>query len=95
MDELRVNVDDLQVTAAHYETSAAELTGGAPAGPVQSCQASAAAVQAVHGGAATVRATAAARTATAGTDISAADCRYIENEAESAGRVRAVGSPVV
>lgn len=48
MDELRVNVDDVQVTAACYQASAGRLADGAPAGAGRSFQRSAAAVQAVH-----------------------------------------------
>ena len=92
MDELRVNVDDVQGTAACYQVAAGRLAGGAPAGAGRSFQPSAAAVQAVHAGAAMTRAALSARTAATGVRVAAADARYVENEAESAAKLHAVGS---
>lgn len=91
MNVVRVNVDDLRVTAARYEASSAELAGGAPAiGAGLSCQPSAAAVQAVHAGAATVLAVAAARAVDTGTGIAEADTCYVGTEVESVAQVRAL-----
>jgi hypothetical protein len=99
VDELRVNVDDVQVTAACYQASAQRLAGGAPAGAPASAgrsfQPSAAAVQAVHAGVATTRAVLSARTADTGVRVAAADARYVENETESAAKLHTVGSQVV
>lgn len=95
MDELGVNVDDVQSTAAHYQASAGRLAGGAPAGAGLLFQPTAAAVQEVHAGAATTRAVLSARTAATGFRVAAADARYVENEAESAAKLHAVGSQVV
>jgi hypothetical protein len=95
VDELRVNVDDVHVTAACYQESAGRLFVGAPAGAARSIQPSAAAVQAVHAGAATTRAVLSARTAATGAGVAAAHARYVENEAESAAKLHAVGSQVV
>ncbi len=55
-----------------------------------SCQASAAAVQAVHAGAGVAEGMLAARTAAAGVGVAAADASYVENEAESAAQLRAL-----
>jgi hypothetical protein len=92
--ELRVNVDDVQVTVVRYQASAGSLAGGASVGAGRSSQPSAAAVQAVHAGAATTRAVLSARTAATGDGIAAADARYAENEAESAAKLRAVDPQV-
>jgi hypothetical protein len=95
VDELQVNTDDVQVTAASYQVSAGTLAGGAPAGAGRSFQPSSAAVQVVQAGAATTRAVLSARTAATGVGVAAADARYVENEAESAAKLHAVGSQVV
>lgn len=95
MDELRVNVDDVQAMAACYHASAGRLAGGAPAGAGRSFQPSAAAVQAVHAGAAMMRAALAARTAATSVKLVAADACYVEHEAGSAATLHAVGSQVV
>lgn len=95
MGGFRVDVDDVQVTAACYQVSAGRLSGGAPAGVEQTLQPSAAAVHAVHAGAATTRAALSARTAATGVRVAVADARYVENEAESAATLHVVGSQVV
>ncbi len=95
MSEVRVNVDDIQVTAASYQASAGRLTGGGLAGAGRSFQPTAAAVQAVHAGMATTRAVLSARTAATGVKVAAVDARYVENEAESAARLRAVNPRTV
>jgi hypothetical protein len=95
VDALRVNVDDVQVTAASYQASAGKLAGGAPADAAWSCQPSAVAVQAVHAGAATTRAVLSARTAATGVRIAEADARYVENEVESAAKLHAVDPQAV
>ena len=95
MDELRVNVEDVQVTAACYQESAGRLVGGAPAGAGPTFQPSAAAVQAVHASAETTRAALSARTAATGVAVAAADAGYVENEARSAARLHTMGSQVV
>jgi hypothetical protein len=88
--ELRVNVEDVQVTAACYQASAAGLTGGASSGAGWSFQPSAAAVQAVHAGAAVTRAALSARTAATGVRVTEANARYLQNEAESATKLHSV-----
>jgi hypothetical protein len=88
--ELRVNVDDVQVTAACYQASASRLAGVESADAGRSFQPTAAAVQAVHAGAATTRAVLSARVAATGAKIAEADARYVENEAESAAKLHAV-----
>jgi hypothetical protein len=90
VNELRVNVDDVQATAASYQASAARLAGGGSAGAGQSFQPTAAAVQAVHAGAATTRAALSARTAATGVGVLEADALYVENEAESAAKLHSV-----
>lgn len=95
MNELRVNADDMQATAASYQASAAGLAGGSSAGAGQSFQPSAAAVQAVHAGAATARAVLSARTTATGDRIAAADALYAENEAESAAKLHSLDSRAV
>jgi hypothetical protein len=94
VEELRVNVDDVQVTAACYQAAAGRLIGSVPVGAGQSFQPSAAAVQAVHAGAATARAVLAARTTATADNVAAADAHYVENEAESAAKLRAVSPRV-
>ena len=91
MGEVRVNVDDLQVTANSFQASAGRLASGAPLGAERSFQPSAAAVQAVHACAARTRAALSARVLATGVKVAAADARYVENEAESAAKLRAVG----
>jgi hypothetical protein len=93
--ELRVNVDDVQVTAAYYQASAGRLAGGTSTGAGRSFQPSAAAVQAVHAGAAMTRAALSARTAATGVRVAAADARYVVNEAESAAKLHAVSPQAV
>jgi hypothetical protein len=93
--ELRVDVDDVQVTAAYYQVSAGRLAGGTSTGAGRSFQASAAAVQAVHAGAAMTRAALSARTAATGVRVAEADAGYVQNEAESAAKLRAVGPQAV
>jgi hypothetical protein len=93
--ELRVNVDDVRVTAACYQASAGRLAGGGSAGAVPSFQPTAAAVQAVHAGAATTRATLSARTAATGFGVLEANALYVENEAESAAKLHAVDPQAV
>jgi hypothetical protein len=88
--ELRVNVDDVQGTAAYYQASAGRLAGGTSTGAGRSFQPSAAAVQAVHASAATTRAALSARAAATGVRVAEADARYVENEAESAALLHAV-----
>lgn len=95
MRELRVNVDDIQVTAACYQASAGRLAGGTSTGAGRSLQPSAAAVQAVHAGAAMTRAALSARTAATGVRVAEADARYVQNEAESAAKVHAVGPQAI
>lgn len=95
MGEVRVNVDDLQVTAASCQASAGRLAGSQPAGAGQSFQPTTAAVQAVHTGAAATRAVLSARTATTGVKVAAVDARYVDNEADSVARLRAVDPQVV
>jgi hypothetical protein len=95
VNELRVNADDVQATAASYQASAARLAGGSSAGAGQSFQPSAAAVQAVHAGAATARAVLSARTATTGVGVLEANALYAENEAESAAKLRTVAPQAV
>jgi hypothetical protein len=89
--ELRVDVDDVQVAAASYHASAGRLADGTSTGVVQSFQPTAAAVQAVHAGAATTRAALSARTAATGVRVTEADARYVQNDAESAARLNALG----
>jgi hypothetical protein len=89
--ELRVNVDDLEVTAARYEASAGELAGGTRAvGAGFSDQPSAVAVGALRVGTAVMRAALSARAADTGVGIAAADASYVDNEAASAAEVRAL-----
>lgn len=95
MDELSVNVDDVEVTAACYQASATRLAGGARAGAGRSFQPSAAAVQAVHAGAATTRAALSARAADTGVRLAATDAGCVENEAQSAAKLYAAGSQVL
>ena len=93
--ELRVNVDDVQGTAVCYQASAERLADGTSIGAGRSFQPSATAVQAVHAGAAMTRAALSARTAATGLRFAEADARYVENEAESAAKLRAVSPRVV
>ena len=95
MDELRINVDDVQATAASYQASAGSLAGGGSAGGGQSFQPTAAAVQAVHAGAATTRAALSARTAATGVGVLEANTLYVENEVESAAKLHAVDPQAV
>jgi hypothetical protein len=95
VDELRVNVDDVRVTAARYAVSAGELVGGVAAGGEPSGQPSAAAVSAVRAGAEVVAAALSVRAAATGVGVAAADASYVDNEAESAAKLHAVGSRVV
>jgi hypothetical protein len=95
MGELRIDIDDVQATAAFYHAQAGELAGNVSVGEGQLFQPSAAAVQAVHGGIATMRTTLSARNATTGVRITKADARYVSNEAESAAELRAVDPRVV
>jgi uncharacterized protein YaiL (DUF2058 family) len=87
---LRVNVKDVHATVAHYRASAGRLASGVPTGAGQSFQPSAAAVQAVHAGAATARAVLLARMTATADRVAAADAHYVENEAESAAKLHAV-----
>jgi hypothetical protein len=95
VSELRVNVDDVQGTAAYYQASAGRLAGGTPTGAGRSFQPSTAAVQAVHAGAAMTRAALSTRTAATGLRLSEADARYVETEAESAAKLHAVSPRVL
>jgi hypothetical protein len=95
MTELRVNVDDVQSTAASYQASSARLATGGLAGPAQSFQPTAAAVEAVHAGAATARAALSARAVATGAKFAAADARYVAKEGESAAKLQAVNPQVV
>lgn len=95
MGKLRVSADDVQITAAYYQASAGKLAGGTLTGAGRSFQASAAAVQAVHAGAAMTRAALSARTAATGVRVTEANARYLENEAESATKLHAVRSQAV
>ena len=90
MGKLRVSADDVQITAAYYQASAGNLAGGTLTGAGRSFQPSAAAVQAVHAGAAMTRAALSARTAATGVRVTEANARYLQNEAESATKLRAV-----
>lgn len=90
MGELRVDFDDVQFTAAYYQASAGKLAGGTSTGAGRSFQPSAAAVQAVHAGAAMARAAVSARTAATGGRVTEANARYLQNEAESAAKLHAV-----
>jgi hypothetical protein len=93
--ELRVDVDDVQVTAASYQASAGRLAGSGSAGARRSFQPTAAAVQAVHASAATTRAALSARAADTGIRVAEADARYAQNETESAAKLHAVGPQAV
>ena len=95
MRELRVSVDDVHLTAASYQASAGKLAGGASASAGRSFQPSAAAVQAVHAGAAMTRAALSARTAATGVRVTEANARYLQSEAESATKLHAVCSQAV
>jgi hypothetical protein len=88
--KLRVSADDVQATAAYYQASAGKLAGGTLTGAGRSFQPSAAAVQAVHAGAAMTRAALSARTAATGVRVTEANTRYLQNEAESATKLHAV-----
>ncbi len=95
MGELRVSADDVQATAAYYQASAGRLADGTSTGVERSFQPSAAAVQAVHAGAATTRAALSARTAATGVRVAEADARYVQNEGESAAKLHALGPQAV
>jgi hypothetical protein len=95
VNELRVNVDDVRATASSYQASTGRLAGGGSAGAGQSFQPTTAAVQAVHAGAAMTRTALSARTAATGVGILEANALYIENEAESAAKLRAVDPQAV
>ena len=90
MGQLRVSADDVQATAAYYQASAGRLADCTSTGVEWSFQASAAAVQAVHAGAAMTRAALSARTAATGVRVTEANARYLQNEAESATKLHAV-----
>ena len=94
MGELRVSADDVQITAAYYQASAGKLAGGTLTGAGRSfqpsVQPSAAAVRAVHAGAAMTRTALSARTAATGVRVTEANARYLQNEAESATKLHAV-----
>jgi len=95
MGELRIDIDDLQATAAFYHAEAGELAGSVSVGEGQFFQPSAAAVRAVHAGAATARAALSARTTGTGARVAEADALYVENEAESAAKLGAVNPQAV
>jgi hypothetical protein len=71
--KLRVSADDVQITADYYQASAGKLAGGTLTGAGRSFQPSAAAVQAVHAGAAMTRAALSARTAATGVRVTDAN----------------------
>lgn len=87
--ELRVNVDDLRVTAARYEVSASVLASAAGrSGSGLSCQSSTAAVGAVRAGVGVVRAALSARVADTGVGVAVVDASYVDNDVASAAQVR-------
>jgi hypothetical protein len=90
MGELRVSSNDVQATAAYYQASAGSLAGGTLTSAGRSFQPSAAAVRAVHAGAAMTRAALSARTAATGVRVTEANARYLQNEAESATKLHAM-----
>jgi hypothetical protein len=90
VSKLRVSADDVQITAAYYQASAGRLAGGTSTGVRRSFQPSAAAVRAVHAGAAMTRAALSARTAATAVRLTEANARYLRNEAESATKLHAV-----
>jgi hypothetical protein len=93
--ELRVDVDELRGTAAWYAVSAGELAGGVAAGGEPSGQPSAGAVSTVRAGAEVVAAALSARAAATGAGVAAAGASYVDNEAESAAKLHAVGSQLL
>ncbi|CQD13443.1 hypothetical protein BN1232_02651 [Mycobacterium lentiflavum] len=95
MEQLRVDTAALQAMASRWGASAGRLGEmTAPAGLGLSCQASAVAVSAAHADVGAFVSALAARVGTRATGISAADTRYIGNEADSADEIEAVAPPV-
>jgi hypothetical protein len=99
VSKLRVSADDVPITAAYYQASAGRLACGTSTGARRSfqpsVQPSAAAVRAVHAGAAMTRTALSARTAATGVRVTEANARYLQNEAESATKLHAVCSQAV
>jgi hypothetical protein len=80
---LRVATDELLATARGWHGLSAEIAAVAPSGLGLSCQASAAAVNAVHASAAAAGEAFAARTQTTAVKTAVASAAYVSAEANS------------
>jgi hypothetical protein len=87
---LRVATDELFAAASRWHGLSADLSAVAPSGSGLSCQASAAAVNAVHASAAAAGAAFAARTQVTALKITAASLAYLSTEANSADVMDAI-----
>ncbi|KAA8955763.1 hypothetical protein [Mycobacterium sp.] len=83
MEMLRVATDQLLATASGWHGLSADLAAVPPTGLGLSCQASAAAVNAVHAGAAAAGEAFAARTQTTAVKTAVASAAYVSTEANS------------
>jgi hypothetical protein len=94
METLRVPIDDMLSTASTWYGLTAELAAVAPSGAGLSCQASAAAVNAVHAGTSAAGETFAARTQITAVKTAAASVAYASTEANSAEILDAITESV-
>jgi hypothetical protein len=90
METLRVATNDLLAAANRWHGLSAELGGAAPSEVGLSCQASAAAVNAVHAGVAAAGAEFAERTQVTAVKTAAAGTAYASNEANSSALLGAI-----
>ena len=90
METLRVATNELLAAANGWHGLSAELGGAVPSEVGLSCQASAAAVNAVHAGAAAAGEAFAARTQTTAAKTAAAGTAYASNEADSSALLGAI-----
>lgn len=92
--QLHVDTAGVQAMAGRWGASVGELNTTAPAGLGLSCQPSAAAVNAAHTDITAFTAALATQVGARATAVTAADTRYVANEANSANELAAVAHPV-
>jgi hypothetical protein len=93
--QLHVDTVGVQLMASRWSNSAGELVKPeCPAGPAQSCQASAAAVEAARADIRAFTAALATRVGAHALHLANADARYVAKEADSANQLAASVHPV-
>jgi hypothetical protein len=90
MESLRVNEDALHVTAARWHRLGDQLAASAPNAPAPSFQASAAAVDAIHAGAAAAGAVFTSRVQITAVKTVTAALAYNSNEAHATTQLGAI-----